>query len=260
MGLPLPRHRRFHAALGAVHEVVDRIVAARHQRQNESTDLLSLLLSARDEDGSELTDEELRNQVVTFLLAGHETTASTVTWAFAALDQHPAELQLVETELDANAITGAEGRTVDTLSALTRLHAVLQETMRLFPAIWIAERRVVRADQLGDFSLPANSSVIVAPYVTHRLARWWPEPDKFRPARFANGEARTLANGFFPFGGGPHICIGQHFAMMEAKIVLSGLLARFRVSLVDNTMPSALGGITLRAESAVPVRIAVRRR
>jgi cytochrome P450 len=103
--------------------------------------------------------------------------------------------------------------------------------------------------------------VIVAPYVTHRLAAWWPEPEAFRPERFLGGEPRTLVdNGYFPFGAGPHACIGQHFAMMEAKIVLATLSARFRITLVDSSLPPALAGITLRPASAVPVRVEHRNR
>jgi cytochrome P450 len=260
--MPLPRQRQFRAALGVVHEVVERIIATRRNQAGERTDLLGLLLSARDDDGSALNDEELRNQVVTFLLAGHETTASTLTWAFALLAQHPDEQRAVEAELDGltfEAIT--KERILEKLGSLTRLQAVLHETMRLYPAIWIAERRVAATDELGGFSLPGGSSVIVAPYVTHRLAAWWPEPERFRPERFLGGEPRSLsADGYFPFGAGPHACIGQHFAMMQAKIVLATLSARFRLRLSESPLPDALAGITLRPAAAVPVRVERRNR
>jgi cytochrome P450 len=217
------------------------------------------LLSARDEDGSALSDEELRNQVVTFLLAGHETTASTLTWAFALLAQHPDEQRAVESELDRVDFAAGNARTLEAMPTLTRVHAVLQETMRLYPAIWIAERQVLAADELGGFSLPADSSVIVAPYVTHHLAAWWPQPEAFRPERFLGGEPRTLGrDGYFPFGAGPHVCIGQHFALMEAKIILATLSARFRLRLIEPEMPAVVGGITLRPASSVPVRVEYR--
>jgi cytochrome P450 len=239
---------------------VERIIVMRRSRAGEGTDLLGLLLSARDDDGSALEDEELRNQVVTFLLAGHETTASTLTWAFGLLAQHPDEQQAVEAELDGltfEAIT--EERILETLGSFTRMQAVLHETMRLYPAIWIAERRVATTDELGGFSLPRGSSVIVAPYVTHRLAAWWPEPERFRPERFVGGESRSLnGDGYFPFGAGPHACIGQHFAMMQAKIILATLSARFRLHLGEAALPAALAGITLRPAAAVPVRVELR--
>jgi cytochrome P450 len=257
--MPLPRHRRFQQALAVVNQVVSGVITARRGQREPGTDLLGLLLSARDEDGSALSDEELRNQVVTFLLAGHETTASTLTWAFALLAQQPEEQRALETELDRVGFTASNARTLEIVPTLTRVHAVLQETMRLYPSIWIAERQVLEDDELGGFVLPASSSVIVAPYVTHRLAAWWPEPEAFRPERFLGGEPRTLAcDGYFPFGAGPHVCIGQHFALMEAKIILATFASRFRLRLVESTMPVAIGGITLRPASAVPVRVECR--
>ena len=254
--LPLPRQRRFRGALAAVDHVVSRIIAARRQQPGERTDLLGLLLSARDVDGSALSDEELRNQIVTFLLSGHETTASMLTWAFALLARHPDEQRAVESELTTMDFAAGGVRRIGALASLPRVTAVLQETMRLYPSIWIAERRVVAADELGGFEIPAGSSVIVVPYITHRLVQWWPEPDSFRPERFLGGEPRTVGgNGYLPFGAGPHACIGQHFAMMEAKIIFASLTARFRLRLLEPDLPAAVGDITLRPSSAIRVGV-----
>ena len=255
--MPLRRHRNFKRALAVIDEVVARIITARRSQSNAGSDLLGLLLAARDEDGSALSDHELRNQIVTFLLAGHETTASALTWAFALLAQHPDEQRTIEAELDGVGFAARSPATaLEAIPALTRLTAVLQETLRLYPSIWIAERRVVAADEIGGFAIPAKSSVIVAPYVTHRLATHWSEPNMFRPQRFVGGEPRTLVgDGYFPFGAGPHSCIGQHFAMMEAKIILATLSARFRVRLVEPALPVPVGGITLRPSGAVLVRV-----
>ena len=219
-----------------------------------------MLLAARDEDGSALSDAELRSQVITFLLAGHETTASTLTWAFALMAQHADEDTRVAAELASVGARDGTTALIGALPAMLRVNAVLAETLRLYPAIWIAERQVVAADELGGFQLPAGSAVIVAPYVTHRLANLWPEPHAFSPARFMTGARTLIDDGYFPFGAGPHACIGQHFALLEAKIILATLAARFQLHLVDGKLPVGEGGITLRPAGPVPVRVALRGR
>ncbi|WP_414664734.1 cytochrome P450 [Horticoccus sp. 23ND18S-11] len=250
--VPTPRHRRFHHALASIDAIVAELIQHRRAAATEQDDLVGSLLRARDEDGSALDDTEIRNHAITFLLAGHETTASTLTWAFCLLDQHPGELAIVQQELARE--LGPRLPHLDTLPQLGALDRALQETLRLFPAIWIAERRVVATDVLGGFALPKNSSVLLSARITQRLASYWPEPDGFRPARFSGDTPPGLARGFFPFGAGPHHCIGQHFALLEARVALAVLLQRFRVRLAEG-FPSALAGITLRPAAAVPVRI-----
>jgi len=253
--LPTPAHRRFQRAIATVNDVVRTVLDERRGATADRPDLLSLLLEARYEDGSSLSEQEVRDHIVTFLLAGHETTASALTWTLCLLATHADTLHAVETELDAT--LQGQPLTLDTLPQLTHLDAVIRESLRLYPTIWISERRVTTADTLGGFDIPAGSTVVISPYVTQRLATHWPDPDAFRPARFLGEHAtRTLAkDGYFPFGAGPHQCIGQHFAMMEAKIVLASLLSRFRVRLTNVTLPPAWAGITLRPQGAVPIRL-----
>lgn len=254
--VPTPRHLRFRAALSAIDGIVDDIIAARRRAAVDRDDLLGLLLQTRDEDDSPLSAEEIRNHVITFLLAGHETTASTLTWTLSLLAQKPAAREAIEEQLDATLQGGAP--TWETLPRLTHLDAALHEALRLYPAIWICERRVMAADTLGGFTIPANSAVVVSAHVTQRLPALWPEPAAFRPERFAEAAPRPgLDHGYFPFGAGPHQCIGQHFALLEARIALAMLLASFRVRLTD-TFPLPLAGITLRPAGAVPVRIEAR--
>lgn len=255
--VPWPRHARFHRARAAVDRVVAALIADHRTSDPASGDLLSLFRRAQAEGGRGGGEAELRDQVLTFLLAGHETTASALTWAFALLAASPNDRDAVEAELAALRVaTGGGSAVVETGPKLVRLNAVLQETLRLYPSIWIAERRVVSADELGGWRIPARSSVIVSPFVTHRLPEWWEEPDAFRPQRFLGNEPFTLARqGYFPFGAGPHACIGQHFALMEARIILATLSARFRVVLLDGALPPPLGGLTLRPATEVPVRI-----
>ncbi|MBL9204731.1 MAG: cytochrome P450 [Opitutaceae bacterium] len=262
--LPLPRHLAFRRSLAAIHRVVAEVIDEHRLpvtgSRSAAVDLLGLLMKARSETGAPLSDEDLRNHVVTFLLAGHETTANALTWAFALLAMAPQELEHVHTELDRVAFDARESGAIECLPQLEHVGAVLQETLRLYPSIWIAERRVVEVDDLGGWRLPAGSAVVVSPYVVHRQPGRWDQPEVFRPARFRNGEPPLLLrDGYFPFGAGPHTCIGQHFALMEAKIILATLLSRFRVTLLNGALPAPLGGITLRPSTAVPIRVERRR-
>lgn len=252
VAVPTRRHLRFRRALAAIDGIVADLVAARRAAPGRSDDLLAALLTARDEDGSALPDHEIRDHLVTFLLAGHETTASTIVWALSELAVHPDTFSLVAAELDT--VLGGRPPTLADLPRLAWLDAVLQETLRLHPAIWLAERRARAADTLGGCPIPAGSGVVVSPAVTQRLAGGWPEPEAFRPARFLARTPPGLAEGFLPFGAGPHQCIGQHFALLEARLVLAVLLARFRLTLPEG-FPAALAGLTLRPAGAVPARV-----
>jgi cytochrome P450 len=215
-------------------------------------------LRARDDDGSTLSDEELRNHVVTFLLAGHETTASLMTWTLGLVATHPPIQAKIAEELRAASSDRVVRGDLETLALWPQLNASLQETLRLYPSIWIAERRVTTADHLGGFALPEGSSVIVSPYVTQRLPNLWPEPDEFRPQRFLDASpASGLLRGYFPFGAGPHTCIGQHFALMEAKIIVARLLDRFHFEPAED-LPPPVADITLRPSGPVRVRVSVR--
>jgi cytochrome P450 len=250
--VPTPGHRRFRHALATIDGIVAQLIAARRRAPRTDRDLVDALLHARDDDGSALSDAEIRNHAVTFLLAGHETTASTLVWTLCLLDRHETELAPIEAELDAR-LRGRDPGLED-LPGLRRLEAALQESLRLHPAIWIAERRVRETDTLGGCQLPGGSGLVVSAAVTQRLASLWPDPDAFRPARFAGPAVPGLGEGFMPFGAGPHQCIGQHFALLEARLILAVLLTRFRIRLLGD-FPVPLAGITLRPAGAVPVRI-----
>lgn len=257
MWVPTPGHLRFQRSLAAIDTVVADILHKRRDNALERDDLLGLLLQARDEDGSALSDLEIRNQVVTFLLAGHETTASTLTWSLSLFDLNPDSRAVVEQEIDT--VLAGRPPAWETVPLLHHVTASLHESLRLYPAIWIAERRVMAGDVLGGFQISAGSTVIVSAYVTQRLERLWATPAAFQPARFATaGVPPGLGEGYFPFGAGPHQCIGQHFALLEARLALAVLLARFRVRLINPSPPAPLPGITLRPAGSVPVRIELR--
>ncbi len=252
LALPTARHLRFRRALAAIDGLVAELVAARRAAPAHEDDLLGALLSARDEDGTPLPEKEIRDHLVTFLLAGHETTASTIVWALAELAVHPAAAAPVAAELD-SALAGRLPGLAD-VPRLVHLDAALQETLRLHPAIWLAERRLRTSDTLDGCPVPAGAGVVVSPAVTQRLAAAWLEPAAFQPERFLHRTPPGLEDGFLPFGAGPHQCIGQHFALLEARLVLAVLLARFRVALPAG-FPAALAGLTLRPAGVVPAHL-----
>lgn len=243
--LPTPARRAFIRARSLLDVLVARLIDERASRPAEP-DLLSMLLDARDpETGEGLCRAEIRDQVLTILLAGHETTATALVWTCFLLSEHPA----VQERLAAEAAAVLAGRPAE-FSDLVRLRytrMVLEESMRLFPPIWMVERRCTEADEIGGFHIPAGSIVALSQYVTHRHPDVWEEPERFRPERFRPERARGRPRGgYFPFGGGPRGCIGAGFAMMEAQLILAMLCERFRLEPVSGQRVQTRGGITLR--------------
>lgn len=257
MWMPFPRHRRFTKALGVVHALVRELVDGRRAAGGEfGDDLLGLLLSARDEDGDRLSDAEITSQVVTFLLAGHETTSTTLVWTFCLLARHPEVLAQLEAELDA-AMDPARPP-LEQIGQCPYMTAVFRESLRLYPSVWILERRATETRSLGGYALPEDANLLVSPWVTQRLERHWPDPEVFLPERFLGpeGEPRKVAeSAYFPFGAGPHTCIGQHFAMMEAKLLLGVLARTCRIRPTASPMPQPLPSVTLRPVGEVPIRL-----
>ena len=239
---PTRGNRRFDAALARVDGVVMRLVRRYRERPQEAPPLLALLMDAHDPDtGAPFTDSRLRDEVITLLLAGHETTASALTWTFTFLSRHPDVARRVWSEGDA----ALDGRTPGPgdVAALRYTTQVLQESLRLAPPIWAIERRAVAADIIGDFGIPAGSSVIVSPYVLHRHPAFWSEPERFDPDRFA--AAKSL-EAYLPFGAGPRYCIGAEFAMLEARLVLAMVAQCWRLVAVPGQGVAPDAALTLR--------------
>ena len=211
--VPTPENLRFRRALQTVDEIVYRIIAEHRSGKGANTDLLGMLLDVRDEEtGQGLSDTELRNETITFLLAGHETTANALAWTFYLLSQHPdIERQL---RAEVSAVLGERAPTVENLPQLRYTTMVIQEAMRLYPPIWAIERRAIADDTIGGFHIPAGSSVVISPYTLHRNENFWPQAERFDPARFA-----TRPRAYIPFGSGPRFCIGNEFAMMETRLM-----------------------------------------
>ncbi|MDV7215875.1 cytochrome P450 [Streptomyces prunicolor] len=245
---PTPRNRRFHEVMRGLDDLIYRIIAER-RRPDAPTgggDLLDMLLAARDADtGQGMTDRELRDEVITTFAAGHETTAITLTWAFYLLSRHREVLERVQREVDG--VLGDDLPTPEDLAAMPYTLRVFEEALRLYPSAPILPRLVRRDTELGGYRVPAGSRVLVNLYDIHRHPRHWPDPERFDPDRFLpeTGKARHRF-AYLPFGAGPHLCIGKHFALMEAHLLLCALVRRWEFRHVPSHRVVNHATITLR--------------
>ena len=254
---PTPGNLRFKRATRVLHRIVSEIIARRRRESEDCGDLLSMLMQARDEEsGASMSDAQLRSEVLTFLIAGHETTATAMTWACYLLASHPSIQQRVRDEI-AEA-TGDRLPGVADLPALTFTRTVIEESLRLYPPVWLLPRQAEEEDEIGGYRIPARSTVVVCQYATHRHPDIWPEPDRFDPDRFSEERRKEIPNGaFFPFLGGPHLCIGKEFAMMEMRLVLATLLREFTLGLASDEPIGPRASIVLRPDQ--PVRLLLKR-
>jgi cytochrome P450 len=248
--VPTPKNLRFRAALRALDKVVQSLIDDRRRDGGDRADLLSMLLAARDEEtGEGLGDRQLRDEVMTLLLAGHETTAMALSWTFYLLSLHPGARRRLEEELAALS-GGAPG--LDDLPRLRYTRMVLDESLRLYPPAWVVTRSADRDDELSGFAIPAGSRVLLSPYVTHHDPALWDDPEGFDPERFAPEQADTRPRyAYFPFGGGPHLCIGAGFAIMEATIVLGTVARRLRLDLEPGRPVAIDPLVTLRPKPGI---------
>jgi cytochrome P450 len=250
--VPLPSTRRLRASRERLDATIYRLIEERRARPG-GRDLLSLLLEARDEDGEAMPDEQVRDEAMTIFLAGHETTANALAWTWLLLSRNPETEARLYAELDA--VLGGRAPEPDDLARLPELDRILNESLRLYPPAWLIGRRAVREVELGGYVLPPGSIALVSPYVTHHDARFFPEPDRFDPGRWTDeaGAARPRFS-FFPFGGGVRRCIGESFALMEAKLVLATIAQRWRLRHLGGEV-GLLPRITLRPRGPISVRL-----
>ena len=261
--LPLPAMRRMRAARGELDGIIYALIDARRADENDHGDLLSMLLAAQDPEGEEpeagMSDVEVRDEVMTIFLAGHETTANALAWTWHLLAQHPE----VEARLHAEVRRVLpEGRvpTAADVESLVFTGQVVSEVLRLYPPAWLVSRRALESCELGGYTVPARSIVVMSQWVTHRDARWFPEPERFDPGRWTPEFKATLPrHAFFPFGGGPRRCIGEGFAGIELVLLVARMAQRWRfvsvggVEPVEPVEPEAL--ITLRPRGGLPMRL-----
>jgi cytochrome P450 len=250
--LPTPGNRRLGQAIRRLDEVVYGIVRERRPGEDRG-DLLSLLLLVRDEHGAGMSQRQVRDEVMTLLLAGHETTAIALTWAFLLLDQSPEARRGLEAELAK--VLGDRPATPEDVPALVYTQAVINETLRLYPPAYITSREAVRDTTIGGVSIPKGHVILISMYATHRDPRFFPEPDSFRPERWLDGLEKRLPRGaFIPFGMGSRKCIGSSFALMEATLLLANIARRWHFELLTDDVPTH-PSITLRPASAMPARM-----
>ena len=260
-GLPsfvkfMPLDFRLRRASRRLVSIVDEIIAERKGQEDRYDDLLSMLMQARDESDRPMDASQLRDEVLTLLLAGHETTANALSWCFHLLSENPREQENLSA--DCKQILGTEIADFSAVPSLGYAQRVVEEAMRIYPPAWSIARRCKKDDEIMGYSVKANTLIFLSQLVTHRHPDFWDEPMEFRPSRFSEEEKKNRAPyAYFPFGGGPRLCIGADFAMIESVIILSALVAAFRLEGVKKEVrPELL--ITLRPEGGLPVKISRR--
>ncbi|OLD81191.1 MAG: cytochrome P450 [Acidobacteria bacterium 13_1_20CM_58_21] len=256
--LPTPTNLRVRREVKQIEKILYRIIAERRASGRDAGDLLSMLLSAQDEDGSRMTDRQLRDETITLFLAGHETTASTLSWTWWLLARHPAVEAKLHAELDA--VLGDRAPTLDDLPKLRYTGHLITESLRLYPAAWGMARLVVEDHEIAGYAVTKGMGVAMAQWVVHRDPRWYDAPEEFRPDRWEDDLLKRLPRfAYFPFGGGPRQCIGNAFALMEAALILATIARKFRFLLVANHPVVPLASITLRPRHGVRVTLVSRR-
>lgn len=251
--LPLPSSRRFRKARALLDATIYRIIAERRATGEDNGDLLSMLILALDEEGGtgRMTDQQVRDEAITLFIAGHETTAVALTWTWLLLAQNPEAEQRFHEEIDR--VTPS----FDTLPQLEYTRAVLAESMRLFPPAWAIGRMALRDVQLGGYTVPTGSVLVLSPYITHRDPRFWEAPTEFRPERFLT-EAERPKFAYYPFGAGTRICIGERFAWMEGTLLLAVLGKKWKMDAAGGEVKQH-AVITLRPKGGLPMRVIERR-
>jgi cytochrome P450 len=250
---PLPRHLRMRRAVKLLDEVVYRLIAEGRARGTDAGDVLSMLLLTRDEDGTGLTDVQIRDEVMTLLLAGHETTANTLTWTWYELGRNPDALARLEHELAS--VVGGRAITADDLPNLPWNLAVLEEAMRLHPPAYMVGREAIGEVEVGGHPLPTKSIVAINIRGIHRRADYFPAPLAFRPERMLpDAKKARPRHHYLPFGAGPRVCIGSHFALLEAQLMLATMIQQARIrTLATLVVPEPL--VTLRPRGGLPALV-----
>ncbi|MFM7147562.1 MAG: cytochrome P450 [Actinomycetales bacterium] len=252
--VPTVGNVRLRRANAELDRAVRAMTSARMGRSAEpdQPDMLDLLLAVRDDHGAPLTQEQIRDQMVTFIVAGHETVASALAWSWALLAAHPQWQQALQAEADA--VLGERLPTIEDYQRLPVARAIQDEALRLYPPAWLITRKSRSAEVLGGREVPSGSLIIMSPWLLHRHPGVWPNPEQFDPARFLDGAAMRSA--FIPFGAGPRLCIGRDFALVEGALMLSGLARRFDLSYpTGGALPQAEPLVTIRPQGGLPLVI-----
>jgi cytochrome P450 len=257
--IPTPANMRRNRAAQRIDAILYDIIRQRRNRKEIGNDLLGILIRVCDEsDGGQMTDLQLRDEAFTLFVAGHDTTALTLAWGLYLLAHHPEAAQALEKELDS--VLGTRQPNAEDLARLPYTNMVVREVMRLYPSAYAIGRQAIAPCDVDGYHVPAGGKVLMSQWVVHRDPRWYQDPEQFIPERWANGLERRLPRfAYFPFGGGPRVCIGNHFALMEASLILASIARAWRVSVPPGEMPVLpKPRITLRPSG--PVRLTVHAR
>ena len=249
-----PERAEFGQATEQLDTLVSQIVDERLRAPTESVDLLHMLMEARDEEGEGMPRQQLLDEIITLLLAGYETTANSLGWTWYLLSRNPDERERMEHEVDVVLAGRVPG--TDDLPQLPRTRRVLEESLRLYPPAWILGRRALGPDRLGDVDVDTGSVIAMSPYIVHRLERWWPDPESFEPDRFlAERMPGKHPFAYFPFGGGPRLCIGHNFAMLEAHLIVATVARHYRLELATGHAVEPERLFVLRPRGGLPMTI-----
>lgn len=249
--LPTPTNRRYRRKLSELQQFVDELAQQRRERQpeNRGDDLLSILVGFVE--ASDLSQEEFRDNMVTFLFAGHETTSLGLTYTLLCLAQHPAEQAALRAEVDA-VCDGSV--TADDLPQLERMEHAIDEALRLYPPVYMFFREAARDVQLQGYTIPEGTTLVLPQWAVHRDPAWWDDPEVFRPDRFA-GDPDRPAYAYFPFGGGPRHCIGMRFARMEMKTILATILDSYTFELASDPNPDLIASTNLKPGDPIEIEL-----
>ncbi len=268
LSVPIPRNVEYNRAFKILNETIYPLIA--EARKHPKDDLLGMLLAMRDEEtGKGMTDQQARDEVVTIFFAGHETTAATMTWAFYLLSEHPEIETHVRTELKivlngrnparSNSPIQRNERgnlTFADLPKLTYTQQVIQEVLRLYPAAYLFAREAVTEDVIDGYPIPPQTLIFITPFITHRDPKYWPNPERFDPDRFTPENVSSRPRHvYYPFGEGPHVCIGNNFALMEMQLILAMALQRFRLRLVPDHPIAFKPEATLRPKHGMKMTV-----
>jgi cytochrome P450 len=282
--LPLPQSKRFRHAKDTLDKIIYGMIAERRKTGEDKGDLLSMLLAARDEDdGSPMTDEQIRDEALTLFLAGHETTANALTWTWFLLSQNPEKEAKLYEELDRvlggdatvkerlksaaydgtlvnTRVSALRLPTIDDVPNLKFTEAVLAESMRLYPPAWAIGRLAIEPHEIYGYKIPVGALLLLSPYVTHRDSRYWPQPDEFIPERWETQSVKEASqkNIYFPFGGGIRRCIGESFAWTEGILLIATFARKWKLGLVPEQKIGLQPMITLRPRFGMKMKVETR--
>lgn len=256
--IPIPLRLRARRAKHNLDQMVYRLIHERRASDNDDGDLLSMLLMAETEDGERMSDQQARDEIVTLFLAGHETTANALNWTWMLLAQHPEVEARLHAELDS--VLGGRTPTLADLKTLPYTEMVIKESLRLYPPAWTYSRLALKDVEVAGYSIAAGTTVGINAYAAHRDPQLWEEAESFIPERFDPDNADQLPrHAYVPFGGGPRICIGYAFAMMEAQLMLATIASRYRLVLSPGQTVEMLPLITLNPKGGLPMTVKSRR-